>query len=228
MPHKCVAVGCRTGNIGADSRPCFHFPFSYPDLLPYWTKFINRPGWSPDPSKTHQVVCSGHFESKYLIRGKKRVHLDFTLSPIPTIQKGEALEKPSCLPTLSVPRKEPTKRVYQSDQKVEFKSTDTVSCFEDLTEDCAPEGFQFSRGNDFVIYYKLKFDEDTGFPKVFESIRVDKDLHVQLQFNGNPVPLPKMFTVGTDTKLKSFGALPNFASYLCNANDDDPYPFLEE
>ena len=43
--------------------------------------------------------------------------------------------------------------------------------------------------DDCVLYYNLQFDEKTSFPKVLECIRMDKELHVQLQFSGNPLTL---------------------------------------
>ena len=74
------------------------------------------------------------------------------------------------------------------------------------------------------IYFNLKYNVETSFPKVFESIRMDRNLHVLLQFNGNPVPLIH----GTDAKLKRFRMLENFPSYIKNIAGDKPYSFIDE
>ena len=67
-----------------------------------------------------------------------------------------------------------------------------------------------------------------SFPKVLEAIKVDRDLHVQLQFNGNPLPLPPWYTEGTDAKLDRFTMSQNFPSYIKNLADVNPYPLLDE
>ena len=45
---------------------------------------------------------------------------------------------------------------------------------------------------------------------IFESIKVDQSLHVQLQFKGHPVPLPAWFTKGRNATLTRFSQLNNF------------------
>ena len=50
-----------------------------------------------------------------------------------------------------------------------------------------------------VFYYNLQFDDDTSFPKIPECIEVDKELHVQLQFNGNPYKVVH----GTNARLST-------------------------
>ena len=52
-----------------------------------------------------------------------------------------------------------------------------------------------------IVYYRLEFDKKTNFPQLFESIRIDEDLHVQLQHNGLRVLLPDWFVVGNNAKL---------------------------
>ena len=76
-----------------------------------------------------------------------------------------------------------------------------VFCVTIVTDDC-------------VLYYNLQFDEKTSFPKVLECIRVDKELHVQLQFSGNPLPLPCWFVRGTNAKLPRYVMLINLAPYI--------------
>ena len=61
-----------------------------------------------------------------------------------------------------------------------------------------------------------------------ESIRVDKELHVQLQFSGNPLHLPYWFVRGTNAKLSRFGMLINLAPYIRNFSEQNPYSLIEE
>ena len=64
-----------------------------------------------------------------------------------------------------------------------------ITSLANLNETTAPDGFQFKKSNDHVLFYNLVFDKETRFPKILES--VDSDLHVQLQYNGISVPLPQ-------------------------------------
>ena len=45
-------------------------------------------------------------------------------------------------------------------------------------------------------------DDGTKFPKILESIKVDDDLHVQLQYNSMPLPLPLWFVQGHNGTLE--------------------------
>ena len=92
-----------------------------------------------------------------------------------------------------------------------------------------PSWFSIKKQTDnCVIYYNLKFDDETSFPKVFEAIQVDRDIRVQLEFNGNPLPLPTWFIQGTDAKLKIFSIFENFPSYIENVSAENPYSLLDE
>ena len=51
-----------------------------------------------------------------------------------------------------------------------------------------------------------------GYHKVW--IHVDQSLHVQLQFNGHPVPLPAWFTKGRNATLTRFSQLNNFPNAI--------------
>ena len=68
--------------------------------------------------------------------------------------------------------------------------------------------------NDYIVYYYLVFENE--FPVVRSAIKTDKDLHVQLQVYGNPVPLPPRFTQGQNAKLTTISMLENFPNYLLN------------
>ena len=50
------------------------------------------------------------------------------------------------------------------------------------------QGFQCTKSDNSIVLFNLTYVD--GFPVIFESIKVDQSLYVQLQFNGRPVPLP--------------------------------------
>lgn len=85
-----------------------------------------------------------------------------------------------------------------------------------LTENHSTKGFHCKKTSDFILFYNLIFDRETNFPNIFESIRVDSQLHVQLQYNGNPVPLPPWFVEERNAKLTRISMLENFPSYMRN------------
>ena len=100
--------------------------------------------------------------------------------------------------------------MYQEDELEKYLEQDIIRSFDDFTEARCPPNYQFSKRDDCVIYYKLIFDEITSFPKVVASIRIDHDFHVQLECNGNHLPLPLWFIRGTDAKIRRFSQLENF------------------
>ena len=80
--------------------------------------------------------------------------------------------------------------------------------FQDLNKSIAPASFQFKELDNCVLYFHLVFDYETNFAKTLESIKVDDDLHVQLQYNGMSLPLPQWFFQGHNTeKSKLFRKL---------------------
>ena len=57
----------------------------------------------------------------------------------------------------------------------------------DELEPHCPKGFISRRTDEHLVFNRIVFDENTSFPKILESIKVDEKLHVQLQFNDDPV-----------------------------------------
>ena len=55
-------------------------------------------------------------------------------------------------------------------------------------------------------------------PKILESIKVDTNLHVQLQFNGNTISQPSWFISGhqCNAKLTRVSMLENLTAYICS------------
>ena len=97
------------------------------------------------------------------------------------------LQAPSDLPTVYPPkRKSPTTRNYHPHEYEKF--LDKSPNFEHLNQSHAPKDFSCNK-QEKIVYYSLDFDNDTGFPSVLESIKDDRSLHVQLQYNRSSVPL---------------------------------------
>ena len=67
---------------------------------------------------------------------------------------------------------------------------------------------------------------------ILESIQIDSDLHVKLQYKGNPVPLPQWFGKGKNAKLTSYSMLENLLPYMKKFKEDvlskDTFPILDE
>ena len=49
--------------------------------------------------------------------------------------------------------------------------------------------------------YEFSFD-GTKFPKILKSIKVVDNLHVKLQYNGKPLPLPQWFVQVHNVTMK--------------------------
>ena len=230
-----------------ENVPSFHFPSeeTHSELRKEWVKFVNRPSSNWKPYKS-SVICIKHFEERFIIYGKRRKTVNMKLNPVPSIHSEEVCSRPSTIPTPVIHRKLPKKGDFSNDEMQDFKENDTIFSFkendaifsfkendtifsfEELNEKHSPPGFQFRKTDDCVLYYNLQFDEKTSFPKVLGCIRVDKKLHVQLQFSGNPLPLPYWFVRGTNAKLSRFGMLINLAPYIRNFSEQNPYSLIEE
>ena len=121
MVNKCVAYGCKTGyestSKNKQSIASFHFPLNKTELLDQWTRFVNRPDWTPS---SNSVLCQNQFEDKFIIR-RKRNKLRWDLNPVPTIHSNEKLKLPSTLPTPVSKRNPPKNRIFQDDQLVSFR-----------------------------------------------------------------------------------------------------------
>ena len=72
-----------------------------------------------------------------------------------------------------------------------FQQCGTIRTFQGLNESIAPTGFQFKDLDNWVSYFHLVFVDETKFPKILESIKVDDDLHAQLQQKGMSLLLPQ-------------------------------------
>ena len=120
------------------------------------------------------------------------------------------------------------KGVFQEDEFDTFVENDIISTLHDLNETSAPAGFQLKRFEDNVLYYNIVFHEQTQFPTILESIKVDRELHVQRQYNGMPLLLPQWFVQGHNAKLKRISMLINFPSYIGNTAVENHNSILKE
>ena len=203
----------------------FHFPLKNFELNRLWIRFVNLKDWKP---AKHSVLCELHFEEKYIVRGGKS-NLKWSMNPIPTKHSKELLKMPSSLlPTSKTTRKPPRERLISNDQMDTFCERDTIMSLPDLNETTAPDGFQFKKSNDHSLCYNLVFAEETKFPKILETIKVDSNLHVQLEYNGIPVLLPQWFEQGHNTRLKKVSMLENLPSQIRNVAFDNYNELLDE
>ena len=65
--------------------------------------------------------------------------------------------------------------------------------FHDLNQSHSLPGFEFRQFEGCIIFYRPKFDNVLQFSTTLNSIRIDEDLHVQLQYNGTSFSLPSWF-----------------------------------
>ena len=70
-----------------------------------------------------------------------------------------------------------------------FFSADTITDFTQLTAKFCPSGFEFKKHDNYILIYRILVDIETHFPSIKKCIHIDRNLHVQLQSNGNPIPL---------------------------------------
>lgn len=209
MVNKCAAVTRTTGYSSSSNEKViskFRFPIKNAELTLKWARFVNRQGWSPS---AHSVLCELHFNEELINRSGKS-NLRWHLHPVPNIYPELLCATPSVLPTIASTRKSPQKRIYQPDQLDLFRLKDKITCLNDIDKDGILAGFKKKCDDDYILFYKLDFNEVTKFPDHTESIKIDSELHVQLQFNGTPLPLPRWFTHGHNAKLNKMSMLENF------------------
>ena len=235
MGNPCI-MGCESNEKSPAPHPgtgkvhTFRFPIKrHAHLLPKWERFVNRSNWN---ASSNTVLCHNHFDERFLNVSdeSKRVHLDWASNPVPSIYVNEVFDKyPSLLPTPTTSRKEPRKRLFQEDEMPQFSETidPVIHDVSDL-ENFTPVGFECRRVDDSILFYRIVFDEKTQFPSILESIKVDSELHVQLRYNGDPVPLPPWFVKGRSAKLTRPSMLENLPPYIRSIAEESTFTILEE
>ena len=209
-----IAQGFSIGNLTEifareENVATFHFSVKKSELLNRWTRFVNKLNWT---ATSTAVLCKKHVKEDAIKRGK-RTTLNWNLNPIPTIQT-TITRKRTSLPAMSEMRRPPKIRSIEEDQISDFNLRDVIKNFKSIDPvKHWPKGYE-AKVNSFSLFYRTVFDEETGFPSVSAAILIDQNLHVKLQCNGAPVPLPKWFTSGRDAKLTKFSMLDNFSAYI--------------
>ena len=103
MVDQCAAPKCQTGYTSSTPKvSSFHFPLKNLELNKKWIRFVCRSDWVPTK---HWVLCELHF---YKIKGK-RLSLNWSMKPVPTIHSVELIDTPSVLPTTQTFRQPPRK-----------------------------------------------------------------------------------------------------------------------
>ena len=82
-----------------------------------------------------------------------------------------------------------------------FRKIDEINDFNEIDETHTLKGFLCSKSAEHIVLFNLIYDETARFLTVLESIKADKNLHVQLQPNGNSLPLLSSFIQGHNTRL---------------------------
>ena len=155
--------------------------------------------------------------------------LRWDLNPVPTIQAASSDAFKSCFRAPVVPRKDPTNRTFSPDEIDKFNELDQIKSLDDFKEKHAPAGYEFRKGPDYALFYKVEYDESGIVPtRIFGSVHIDDKLHVKLQCNGSPVPLPEFFRKGNNCRLTSLSAFQELITYLKNLCEAEPFPFIEE
>ena len=232
MPDKCCIFKCRSNYDDGPKETVFFFPDEKKecDLRQSWIKFVNRVDWKPTKKS---CICRKHFEPQYYKKGAqgKRYRLVKKLKPVPTIfDPGESsnlsAEANHLKSPVSVPRKSPTKRVYQEDQLHVFEEQDKIKSFDDIDSKLAPLRYTFQRYDDHVVFYHLQTN-DLNVPEVTDCVRVDRDLHAKLFYKSSPLPLPQRFRHGRDCRLTRNDMMQNFQSYI-KSEGEQTFNVLEE
>ena len=113
---------------------------------------------------------------------------------------------------VSVPRKSPTKRVYQQDQFKLFEEQDKIKSFDAINSTLAPPEYTFQKHNNIVVFYRL--ETVLNVAEVPDCVRVDRDHNVKLFYKGSPLPLPQWFHRRRDCDLSKKSMMQNFLNYI--------------
>ena len=86
---------------------------------------------------------------------KSRPRFISKLKPVPTIMVGEESEVvPNMKHPVSVPRKSPSKRVYQADQYEDFLVGDRIESLNDIDDKVTPIGFNMVNSTNISFSFK--------------------------------------------------------------------------
>ena len=175
MVYKCCVKGCQSNYTGTTANvPVFKFPKNT-ELAKRWEIFAS--GTNTWQKKKTSRICINHFAPSYIKEGvKSRPRLITKLKPVPTIIVGEESAVVSNMKhPVSVPRKSPTKRVYQPDQYEDFLAGDRIESLNDIDDKVTPMGFNVEKFEEHIVFFKIQ-SNDQSILEVTSCIRIDSDL----------------------------------------------------
>ena len=224
MVFTCSVFGCRSNYQKENvAKTVFEFPPADDETFSKWVKFVNRKDFKPTASSR---ICVDHFEKRYLRFGLTRINLLRKLKPIPTIFGEQVLKSTpvSKLPSVTTTRKPPKQRLSATKEENELQNSDKISSFDQVNESICPREFLFQRFESHVLYYRIFYEEGDDTPYL-ESIAVDRNLHVKLNYKGCHVPLPAWFK-STRYEFRNRNILQNFVDYMRNMSSKFPHSVL--
>ena len=91
-------------------------------------------------------------------------------------------------------RRPPKIRSIEEDQISDFNERDVIRNFKFIdTVKHQHEGYWAKVNSSSLLFYRTVLEEESDFPSVSAAILIDQNLHVKLQCNGAPVPLPSLY-----------------------------------
>ena len=153
---------------------------------------------------------------------------NWSMKPFPTIDSAELIDMLSVLSTTQTFRQPPRKKISKEDRLDSFCIHDRINSLDDLNQSHSPPGFEFRQFKVWVTFYRLKLGNVPQFPTILESIRIEEDLHFQLQYNGIPFPLMSWFVNGHSAKLDKLSMLENFPPYIRSTAIENQQVLLDE
>ena len=178
MPNKYVVVGCNTGHkkgkrkrekglevpqtipVSSEKKAMFHFPKNSEELSAKWLKFVSRVNWKHSDCS---VICSDHFEAKYLLCGDKITHLNRELDAVPTIYSVVHVPTSSLLPFSSSSSRNPPTDRTEPDQLPYYHGEHKICDLDALNENLL-SGFTFKKYDDHAICFLVEFS--SGIPRL--------------------------------------------------------------
>ena len=124
-----------------------------------------------------------------------------------------------------IPRKSPTKRVYQQDQLKLFEEQDKIKSFDAINSTLTPPEYTFQKYNNLVVFYRL--ETVLNVTEVPDCERVNRDHNVKLFYKGSPLPLPQWFHHRRDCDLSKKSMMQNFLNYI-RLKGEQTFSILEE
>ena len=100
--------------------------------------------------------------------------------------------------------------------------------FDELDSSYCSSRFQTYKTDNYIFYYDFAYNENTRFPSIKEAIKIDSELHVELQICGCPVPLPAWLLKGRNGKITDYCMLQNIPGYLLNTSAESSTSIMDD